>query len=488
MSNSMHPAITKAAASLKWSALMEIVTRAAKPITVLALGRLLSPEDFGILATALIIISFCQIFWDAGLSGALIQTEESKEEVADIVFWTNLILGILVYILVFISSPWIAAFFDSPASKPVLQVLGLQIVIASITSVQQSLLLRELEFRQLFYIKLIVNFMPALLSIPLAFYGFGVWALVSGTLAAQLVNAFVLWYRSAWRPRMRFKMAIARRVFRFGFWVVCESFGVWFLQWGDSLIVGKLLGVYNLGVYRLGNTIVISAFGLFIKPVWPILYPTFARMKGQISELMAVFRKMNRIMIALALPLGAGFFLVGPQIANVLYGNKWQGLGLVVSMIGLSTGMSWMIGINTEFFRALGRPDVNSKVLLCQNLFFQPAYYVGASHGLEAFVYVRLLLAILIELPINWILCVKITKFDKMFLWDDAKYIFLATLIMIGSVHIANEAMSYTGAFDSYILKLLIAVVCGGVVYAIATAYYSNDLLLSAKKIIKKMV
>ena len=191
---------TKAVGSLKWSALTEIAARTAQPIIFVVLARLLAPTDFGVLATAMIVISFVQMFWDAGLSKALIQTKEVPENAAHVVFWTNLTLGIIIYTLLFAAAPYIAFFFKSPVTEPVLRVLGIQIIIASLASVQQALFVRDLDFRGLFWIKLLTVFIPALFSIPLALLGYGIWSLVTGTLAGQFFNLLLLWMRSPWRP------------------------------------------------------------------------------------------------------------------------------------------------------------------------------------------------------------------------------------------------------------------------------------------------
>ena len=178
----------------------------------------------------MIAISFSQLFWDAGLSKALVQTKQAPEEAANVVFWTNFVLGILIYVVLFVTAPAIALFFRSPASGPVLRVLGFQIVIASLSSVQQALFVRDLDFRGLFWIKLLTAFVPGLFSVPLALFGYGVWALVGGSLAGQTLNLWLLWQRSPWRPKATFDMTLVRTLFRFGFWVLLESLGAWSLS------------------------------------------------------------------------------------------------------------------------------------------------------------------------------------------------------------------------------------------------------------------
>lgn len=419
----------KATKSVKWSALTEVVSRTASPIIFVILARLLTPADFGVVATAMIAISFAQMFWDAGLSKALIQTREAPEDAAHVVFWTNIFLGVLIYLILFISAPAIAQFFKSPTSGPVLRVLGFQIVIASFTSVQQTLFVRDLDFRGLFWIKLRTAFIPGLCSIPMALFGYGVWALVAGSLAGQVLNCWLLWRRSAWRPKFTYNKELARKLFAFGFWVLLESFGAWLIVWGDSLIVGRFLGVHDLGVYRTGWMLVTILFGLTLNPFLPVLYPTFSRLQDDLPALKNAFHRVNRVVIALALPMGTGLLLVGPETATLLFGQKWQGLGFVLGVLGLMHGIGWLVGINAELYRAMGRPDMNTKLMYAQLLYYLPAYYIAAQSGLETFTITRMAVA-LIATPIHIYLCARMLRVSPFYLWQEGKPMMLSTMAM----------------------------------------------------------
>ncbi len=312
----------KVISSVKWTALIEVVSKAAPPLIFIVLARLLTPTDFGVVATAMIAISFSQIFCEAGLSQALVQTSEPLEKAANVVFWLNLVFGVLVYQILFFTAPLAADFFHSPASLSVIRVLGLQIVINTLTSVQQALLVRDMGFRQLFWVKLATVFVPGLFSIPLALSGFGVWALVAGALAGSILNLILLWARSSWRPRWEFDRLMASKLFRFGFWVIVEGLAFWVLVWGDNLIVARYLGSRDLGVYSLAWTISVIIFSSVSAPIYSISYPTFARLQDDMQTLKSTFLKANRLLISLSLPLGTGLLLVGPQIADVFFGAK----------------------------------------------------------------------------------------------------------------------------------------------------------------------
>ena len=292
MVSSQH-VINRAVSSVKWSALKEIVSRFVSPLVTIILARLLTPEDFGVVAVAMIAISFSGMFWEAGLGRALIQTKEEASSAANIVFWSNLILSVLTYVIIFFLSPWLAIFFKCPAAENVLKVLGIMMPLNAITIVQQSLLQKQINFKELFWIKFISVFIPGLFSIPLAFWGWGVWALVAGTLAGSAANCILLWIRNPWRPTFTYNWKAAKKLLIFGAWVFGESLAAWFFVWGDNLIIGKFLRIEDLGVYRLAFTISVTIYATGLNPVINVLYPAFSSLQDDPENLKAVFHKTN---------------------------------------------------------------------------------------------------------------------------------------------------------------------------------------------------
>jgi len=463
-----------------------MVTRTVPPLVFVVLAKLLTPEDYGVVGTAMIAIAFCQMFWDAGLSKALVQTKDSPLDAAQVVFWTNLVLGGVVYVILFAGAPWIANFFHSPKSALVLRVLGLQVIIASFTSVQQALLMREMDFRNLFWIKLLTAFVPGVFSIPLAFYGQGVWALVAGTLAGQMVNLGLLWRQSTWRPRWEYSAVLARRLFGFGFWVALEGLGIWLMQWSDNIVVGRFLGVHELGVYRTGLMMVAIVFGLALNPIVPVLYPAFSRMQDDLPALSRIFHRINRTVIAFALPIGTGLLLLGPEVVAVLFGAKWQGLGMVVSVLGFSAGISWTVCLNAEVYRATGIPKMTALIMWLHLIIYLPAYWVSAHYGLQTFIYTRLGLVFVGEV-IQIVFIVKLLGVSPFYLWHEGKTMILSTAAMVGVVLMAKALLwGYVAGVAGWLeLALLVAL---GVVSYIGTLWIlDRPFVLSFRGMIRKV-
>jgi O-antigen/teichoic acid export membrane protein len=477
--------VQKAIASVKWAALMEIVPQVAAPIVFVILARLLAPEDFGVVATAMIAISLAQRLWDAGLGSALVQTQQAPKRAANVVFWTNLVLGVVIYLLLFLFAPWLASFFDSPRTMPVLRVLGLQIVIASLGSVPQALLERDLGYRQLFWVRLATSLVPALFSIPLAFFGYGVWALVAGSLAGSLLNALLLWRRSSWRPRLDYDVRLARGLYVFGAWAIGESLAAWFIVWGDNLIVGRYLGVEELGVYQIGWKAVTLLFGFVLLPFLTVLYPTFSRMQGAPDALRTTFSKVNRLVISIALPMGVGLLLTGSELVSVFFGNSWRGLGLFLSVIGFTHGISWLVGINPELYRAIGRPDLNTKLMLISILYRLPIYLIAAPLGLEMFVIVRAGVT-LVDFPLHVYLASRVIGVSPAYLWHEGKSMILSTMVMTGVLIGVKTGIHFKLATipDAAVLILLVGLGIG--VYVVMLWFLSRPFVVQTIGLIRR--
>ena len=142
--------------AFKWSAASEVASKIIQPIVFIVLARLLTPEDFGVLAAALMVVAFSQILWEAGMAKALIQRQLNVEEAANVTFWVNLALGLVVMTVVYYTSDLIAqTFFHDPRVTAVLKVMTLLIFLGAVSSVHTALLQKEMQFKRLFWVRLV---------------------------------------------------------------------------------------------------------------------------------------------------------------------------------------------------------------------------------------------------------------------------------------------------------------------------------------------
>jgi PST family polysaccharide transporter len=396
-------------------------------------------------------------------------------------------LGVTIYAVLFTSAPLIAQFFHSPGFVPVLRLVGVQVIILSLSSVQQALLVRDMGFQKLFGVKLVTALVPGFFSIPMALKGFGVWALVAGTLIGSILNLVLLWSRSTWRPKWVFSMALARQLFSFGIWVVGESLVGWFMLYGDNLIVGRVLGTWALGIYAVAWNMCTIIYGLLLNPFLPVLYSAFSRIQDDRKALITSFKRVIQTVMLISLPVGVGFLLVAPQFVIIFFGEKWQGLGLVLSLIGFLNGISWITSINSEVYRSIGRPDINTKFLFILLAYYLPTLIVAASFGLEIFSFARLTMAI-IALPISVFFMVRFLGFSPFYLWSEGKSIILSVSLMAVSICILQWLFVLLINQVPLIMKLLIEILTGGIVYFLTLWLCDKEFVNRTIKLAKQAI
>jgi len=284
--------------------------------------------------------------------------------------------------------------FHDPRVAPVLQVMALQVLLSASVSIHIALLQKDLNFRHLFWVRLATVAIPGLASIPLALYGMGYWALVAGALAGQAFQVALLWKTSPWCPRFTFDRWIARKLVRFGGWVAVSALLAWFYLWADSLIVGIYLGPHELGLYRTGNTFVMMIYGLIFSPLMPVLYSHLSAVSHDRARIRGIMIQVVRILSFLSLPVAAIMAANPDWIGDLVFGSKWQGIGLVIAAMALMHGVSWVVGANGEAYRALGFPSIETKIMAITLVFYIVGYLVSIQQGFEAFIWTRFGLAV----------------------------------------------------------------------------------------------
>ena len=344
------------------------------------------------------VISFTQVFWEAGMGKALIQCQENIEQAANAAFWINLGLGLIFALVLFFSSDLIAThlFHDNRVSD-VVKVMTLQIVLGSLASVQTALLQKEMKFNKLFWVRIASAIIPGAFSIPLALYGMSYWAIVAGILVGQAFQVVALWYSSSWRPTFNFNVPVAKEIMHFGFWVSLTGLLVWFYLWADSFVVGAFLGTHDLGLFRTANTFVLLLFDVLFAPLLPVLYSYFS--SKSTAKIYYASSTIIRVIAVIAIPLGFLLFTLAIPISDSFFGEKWAGIGFIIGLLGVMRGYSWLVGINGEIYRAVGKPQYETVVYAFSSVFFLAGYLVSIQIGFKEFIYTRLILGMLSLIP-----------------------------------------------------------------------------------------
>ncbi|WP_353101109.1 oligosaccharide flippase family protein [Myroides odoratus] len=341
-----------------WSILTEIVAKVISPISFLVLTKILAPEDFGIVAVATTFISFVQIITDLGVSKVIIQNsvdeEDYKFRLNNTCFWFNFILGSLIFVFTIAFSTKIASFFGNASAGLIVKVMALQIIFFSLSSIQNANLKKKLNFKFLFFTRLVTIAMPLFVAIPLALLGGGYWALVIATVVGAFLNTVILWLYSSWKPKLLFDIDILKDVLNKSIWSSFDEIIVWIPIGLDTYLIGNYLNSRDLGVYTTSRTLFSAAIAITLGAILPVLYSHLARIQNNQKEFVSTVLFAQKIMYLLAGTMGLGVFLMSDFIERIFFNDSWKGISEILGIVFLVMSNGYFYSVLQEALRSKG--------------------------------------------------------------------------------------------------------------------------------------
>ena len=213
----------KTVVSTVWASIQQFGRLGISFVSNIVLARLLMPDDFGTIGMLTIFIAVATVFVDSGLGNALIQKANASEEDYSTIFFFNIGMSLLLYLILYLAAPIIAQFFNMDILSKILRIYGLVLIINSFSIIQYTRLRKQLSFKPLTVSTLTSAFTSISLGIFLAYNGYGVWSLVTMNLAESIVRTFMLWIQCKWLPELQFKIDSLKQLFSFGGYLLANS-------------------------------------------------------------------------------------------------------------------------------------------------------------------------------------------------------------------------------------------------------------------------
>ncbi len=354
----------KISSSVKWASVTEIVAKMITPFTSMILARLLTPSEFGVVATVTMVTSFADVFTDAGFQKYLIQkkfnNEKQLQECANVAFWTNLSISCLLWVLITIFSEQISTMVGNPGLGNVISVASISLVLTSFSSIQTALYRKKFDFKTLFMVRIIGALMPLFVTVPLAILGFSYWSIVIGTMATNLANAIILTLKSVWKPSFFYKINLFKEMFSFSMWTLLESILVWMTSYIGTFIVGRFLTDYYLGLYKNSISMVTSLMNIVAASTSSVLLSALSVVKQNKKEFENIFYSFQEKVGLLIIPLGVGIFLYRDLVTDILFGSQWSEASLFVGLYSLAQAFTILTGQYISLtFTANERPKLS---------------------------------------------------------------------------------------------------------------------------------
>ncbi|MBP6505939.1 MAG: oligosaccharide flippase family protein [Opitutaceae bacterium] len=348
-----------------WTTAGSLSTKALRPLSLLVLARLLSPSDYGVMATAMIVIEALKLLKDIGVGQAFIRSRGDTAAMLNLTFWVQLGVGAFLTGLLLLSADLIASGLGNSEIAPILRLMSLLFVIWPFGDAPLNLMLKQLDFRSAFYRQAIPAFSAPLVSIVMAAQGFGVWALAVASVVAALATSVTVMLLVRWRPEPpKFNGHLLKEALSFGGHVTLQNVLAWLGNFADQLIVVRFQSATNVGLLRTGMQLGTIGWEIVAGPFSAITLPWFARLDS--VQAGQAYLRAIRMLSIFSLPLNvflAAFFF---RYVGFILGPKWAEAGAIVSIYALLNSISCIMGLNGEVLKAIGRADVATKLGLAR--------------------------------------------------------------------------------------------------------------------------
>lgn len=308
------------------------------------LARILTPDDYGIIAIAMVFIAFFNILSDIGIGVAVIQRKDFTERDLDHLYSLNIYIGLILSSVFFASSGIISSYYGNDQLLYVCQLLSLLILFTCARTVPMNLLYREKRFKYIAFTNFLVHVGCGIAAIFAALSGWGVYALV----LSQVFSSFFLYviYSFKYRRHFYFRVDLSplKRAFSYSAYNFAGTIFIYFTLNIDKLLVGKFIGTKALGYYEKSYSLVFLPINNITFVITPVLHPLFSDFQNNLRELEHKFMKIIEILAFISFPLSVLFFFISKELILVLYGDQWypaippfQIMSLAISFLILDT-------------------------------------------------------------------------------------------------------------------------------------------------------
>ncbi|HEU0030811.1 MAG TPA: lipopolysaccharide biosynthesis protein [Kofleriaceae bacterium] len=311
--------------AMTWTAAGAIVSNALRLVMLAVLGRLLAPEDFGVVAAAMTVILFVGLLRDFGLGLALVQRPELEREHVEVAFTITALQGVILTGLVALAAGPIADFFEMPHATSLVRALSLLFLLRSLSIVPNFMLQREMQFRALTIIDVVGYIAGSITSVTLAYLGNGPWALVWGYCVETLVNTAQLFAAYRTPIGLKFHRRHFRELLGFGIGKTVSQVGNYFATQGDYMVIGRMLPKTDLGLYQRAYELVRFPATVFTTVAGKVLFSAFSKVQDDPERMGRVLRRSTFGSAIVLMPASAGLIVLAPEVIHLLLGGKWSG-------------------------------------------------------------------------------------------------------------------------------------------------------------------
>ena len=458
----MQKEITNA---FKWVLIGKISNQLVGFVITVILARLLFPEDFGLLAMIVAFSSLVSGFVNLGFSSAIIQAKQINEKELSSVFYLNIGIGITLAFIFFLSSSFIADFYNDLRLINISKVFSLTFVINSLGLVSLALLEKKLKFKEIMYINIISGFSSGIIGLILAFSGYGVWSILIQSLFNEFFKSILALYFSKYIPLLYFNIHSLKNLWGFGMPLFLSGLFNSIFSKIDYLIIGKFFPAALLGLLYRAKSFRTLIIRYTSESLGKVLFPVFSKKQDDILWISNTVSLSLKVSFYFILFFSILLFLIGDEMFIILFSEKWLGAVPYFKILILSSVTFPMISILGNVLIGLGKSK--------RFLFLDTFEKIGLLIGIILAVYKNnLLLYLCIDFIVRFIAVgIFFTRVDKLLKFNKKEILvsFLSSLIIVMfSLYSVNIFLSMLSTENIWLIIIFKGVIFVGCFYILS--------------------
>lgn len=348
--------------SLLWKLAETVATHGVQIVVMILLTRLLLPEDFGLIVIVTVFITLAALLVESGFTMALIQKKDTDEIDYSSVFYLNLFLATVFYLILFFVAPYIATFYEKLELINVIRVLSILLFLKSFISIQIAILTRNMQFNKLFKSSFGAILASGLIGITMAYNGFGIWALVGQQLSNQFLIAIILWFTVKWRPQFVFNIERIKKLFKYSSNLLISSLMSSFNENLKNLIIGKIFSPTLLGFFSKGRQFPQILAENLNGSIQHVMFPALAANQDNQSKIKKMVQKSVSMTSFIIFPMMVGLAVIAEPIIGLILTDNWLPIVPFLQIFCAFYLISTIDTIYSLAINAIGRSDIFLKL------------------------------------------------------------------------------------------------------------------------------
>jgi len=437
-------------------------------IVSMVLARRLDETIYGTVALMTVFTTVMQVFVDSGMGNALIQKKDADDLDFSSVFWFNMVMCAVLYIVMFFAAPLIAWFFDTPELTDMLRVMSLILIVSGVKNVQQAYVSRHMLFKRFFFATLGGTLGAAVVGIVMAYNDMGCWALIAQLLFNTTVDTIILWITVKWRPKKQFSFARLKKLFSYGSKLLVSSLLDTLYKELTQLIIGKKYTKADLGQYNKGQEFPKVVVTNVNSSIDSVLLPTMSQAQDNPDHVKKMTRRAIKVSTYVIMPCMVAIAVCAVPLVRLTIGAQWLPCVPYLRVFCFTYAFWPIHTANLNAIKALGRSDLFLKLEIAKKIIGLTAILSTMWISVSAMAYSLLVTSVLSQL-INSSPNKKLMKYSYLDQLKDMLPQILLSLAMGAIVY----CVSFLGLNDLFTLMIQAAI--GVLVYVAGSKLFHLD-------------